>query len=143
MEPSLTTLDFKIFLSPILRRCKTEATDREYRRIISWALACLQDGNWPSSSYSGDPYDAGTEEFARAGFPLAGGLFAVIWTIKCDADWIGNGLKLEHASARLLCAWCGANCCEDEDDEFYTSRALPMAPWNDLSDDAEWRRPFL
>ena len=61
----------------------------------------------------GVEYTEGTDEWVRSGAFLAGGLFCVIWNLKADNDWNANDLGLQHASARLMCAWCGANTCED------------------------------
>ena len=140
MEPSLCTMDFKILIGGILKRCRTTATSDTFWKVVCWALAALLDGHFPYCDAEGEEYKRGTNEYARAGFHLAGGLFCVIFFVKCDQDWISNGLGLEHASSLMMCAWCLANCAEDDEEEPYRTWGYPVAPWNDISPGAVWRR---
>ena len=135
MDSSLSTIDFKIFVSGLFRRCKGVGTEFVYWQYMLWAFLALHSGKFPENDAFGSPLND-----PRGGLALAGMLFAVIWVVKGDMDWLANALKLEIASGRLMCPWCRANCCEDSDDEFYAPWGHPKAPWNDVSPDAEWRR---
>ena len=64
----------------------------------------------------------------------------MIWNLKADNDWNANDLGLQHAIARLMCPWCGATLVDDPDDTRLAEADRPVAPWNELHDDAAWRR---
>lgn len=140
MEPGMSTVEFKILIGGLLKRCQARGTRDHFWKVVRWGLKVLLDGHWPYEDHNGDLYVRGTDGFAKKGFPLAGGLFCVIFIIKCDQDYVANGLGLQHASARQMCPWCQANCAEDEEDEYYSTWGLPVAPWNDITDGAEWLR---
>ena len=140
-DPQLATADFKLLISGLLKRCLSRTSASEFWAVVTWALAALIDGRYPHEDWNGTVYEAGTKEYARAGDWLVGGYFCVLWQISCDSDWSGNTLKLEHASSKLLCPWCKANCAEEDgDDDFYAAHGFPIAPWDDISDDPEWRK---
>ena len=47
---------------------------------------------------------------------MAGGLFAVLWIIKGDMEFIQNYLHLAGSGCVHMCPWCLANTIEDPDD---------------------------
>ena len=109
MSEGLSTKDFKILISGLLSRAKSFYTEREYWRVIIWSLQILWDGYYPLYNWDGEEYAIGTPERARAGFPIAERLFAVVWNLRADMDHIGSKWRLEHASAKQMCPWCEAN----------------------------------
>ena len=113
MQRGMPTVDFKFLCSTLFKRCEAERSRRAFYNVIVWAFAALLDGRFPSCDWEGVEYTEGTDEWVRSGAFLAGGLFCVIWNLKADNDWNANDLGLQHASARLMCPWCGANTCED------------------------------
>ena len=52
----------------------------------------------------------------RVGTLIAGGLFAVLWIIKGDMEFIQNYLHLAGSGCVHMCPWCLANTIEDPDD---------------------------
>ena len=48
-------------------------------------------------------------------------------------------MSIEHHAGKLLCPWCLSNTCEQEDEQRFAAYGLPMAPWDDLAEDATWR----
>ena len=57
----------------------------------------------------GAPYgDDRPTERDLAGTPLAGGLFAVIYSLKGDLDYFAKCLKLRHYNRNEMCDFC---CC--------------------------------
>ena len=140
MSEGLSTKDFKILISGLLSRAKSFYTEREYWRVIIWSLQILWDGYYPLYNWDGGEYAVGTPERARAGFPIAGRLFAVVWNLKADMDHIGSKWRLEHASAKQMCPWCEANLGGDDPEDTYDAELdVAEAPWNDIADDAVWR----
>ena len=140
MSDALNTLDFKLLISCWLKRCKAPTTLAKYWRVIMWGLATLCDGYFPEADWDGIPYAPGTDEFGRKGFPLAGNMFCVLWNVKCDSEWSQNSLRLEGASCLLMCPWCQATATDDAEHEELLMMDIEHAPWNDLGDDATWRR---
>ena len=117
-------------------------TSHVYWQEVLWSLAVLCSGYFPYADSKGNAYtaDANPEEFGRARFPLAAGLFVVVWGIHCDMDYVANYLHLESYGALQMCPWCCATLTDDPAHPFFAIRDLPIAPWNDLADDAVWRR---
>ena len=99
----------------------------------------LCSGRFPSRDPNGDPYPIGSKDAERAGKFIAGGLFCTVWRLGADAEWLANGLNLEHFGGLNMCCWCCANVGDDEDDQRFAAFGLPHAPWNDIGPRAGWR----
>ena len=138
----MSTAESKILISGLFKRAIASDTLEQYWRMILWALMVLCLGFFPSHDSEGNGYAAGTDERARAGWALADGLFVVVWGIHSDQDWMANSLRLEHFSSLRMCPWCCATLTDEEHADLAALDA-PIAPWNDLSDDAVWRRSFV
>ena len=109
----MATLDFKLLVSGLLKRNKGVSTEREYWNFVVWSFAALLLGEFPATDWLGGDWAENTDADLRSGAMIAGGLFAVIWNIKGDMDWLANTLHLAHASGRMMCPWCSANTCQD------------------------------
>ena len=75
---------------------------------------CSQ-GVWPESDYKGQAWGdlVGQEERqARAGNPLAGGIFAVFWDAVCDWEWLSHTFGFNvwkvFYNCHEICFWCPA-----------------------------------
>ena len=88
-------------------------------------------GKFRQRDWDGQPFTEG-KWFERKNTWIAGGLFAVVWIIRPDMEWIQNSLELEGASCVHICPWCRANTVEDEQDEWAAMFDVPVAPWSDI-----------
>ena len=115
---------------------------RRYSKVLHWDCMVLCHRYFPTADWD-DEEDTqlnDAEAFGLKGFPLAADMFCVVWNIKCDGRWSQNQLHLEGAGCLLMCPWCGATNTDDAGHEQLVTWDLPVAPWNDISDDAVWRR---
>lgn len=55
-------------------------------------------------------------------------------------EWVVNYVKLEHVRGLLMCPWCQANMCEDEEEQRFAVFGFPAAPWNGIPENAPWRQ---
>ena len=82
---------------------------QEIWRVLTWSFFWLSVGVWPEVDMYGAPYgDDRPTERDLAGTPLAGGLFAVIYSLKGDLDYFAKCLKLRHYNRNEMCDFC---CC--------------------------------
>jgi len=130
-----STVDQKILVSGMIDKCKSENTQYTWWQALIWGFAFLHLGVGPGRFWTGEVFASA----AKAGQKIANGLFAVVWTIKGDLEWIANGLRLEHTSGVFPCSWCQATACRDATDRRAYTLGLTAAPWYDYSDTAVWR----
>ena len=88
---------------------KSVNTMEELWLHLTWSLAAAYHGVHPLR----DPYGRlFTEEdgawFSRAGSALASGYFLVLWTIKCDLDFVAKGFGLPSHNGNR-CHLCDCN----------------------------------
>ena len=87
--------------------CESQFISRNIWRVLTWSFFWLSVGVWPEVDMFGDPYgDDRPIERDLAGTPLAGGLFAVIYSLKGDLDYFAKCLKLRHYNRNEMCDFC-------------------------------------
>jgi hypothetical protein len=96
-------------------------TFTKFWQKLTWSLTWLWRGQWPTEDEEGRAI-----ENARAGTPLAGGYFAVLWAVKCDLDWVAE--RLQIGNYRALAAGPCALCPCDSGG----------TPWSDYRRTAVW-----
>ena len=67
----------------------------------------------------------------RAGTPLAGGWYAVLYVNKGDLEWMASHFGLARTTSRSPCILCRCSNLGREDEEF---------PWTDVNDPPSWER---
>ena len=81
-------------------------TWRTVWRVVAWSLLWMLRGEWPSHDFMGVAYPPLSPAGKRALKPLAvvGGqkMFAVLWVVKGDLEWVWE--RLELANYRALSA---------------------------------------
>lgn len=83
MAEGLSTLDHKLMISGLFKRCVAPTTYEIFWRVIVWSLVAGMSGYHPEEDWNGG--DVLPESLkANAGKVLAGGLFFVIWSIKAN-----------------------------------------------------------
>lgn len=75
-------------------------------QLLKWSFTCLFNGTWPSRNHQGKRYRSDSVEGIRAGTPLAGGYFAVLYSILGDLDYFYKTLKLPRYSSAAPCSLC-------------------------------------
>ena len=138
LQKGSSTTACKLLVSGLMSRNKSPDTAPVYWGVVAWAFMVLLSGIFPARDWDGNPYVEGPN-FNRVGTWLAGGLFAVVWVVKGDMDWVANTLGLEGSSSVCICPWCKANTIEDDTDQWAVEFNVPCAPWNDLGAEAVWR----
>lgn len=98
---------------------------RSFSAKLRWSLYWLFVGVWPRRDENGQPYVAGTTAAVKAGQPLAGGFYGIVWALRADLDHHSKAYGLRHASSRQPCFLCKANSSD--------------IPWTDTRPTALWR----
>lgn len=80
-----------------------------FARKLRWSLYWLSLGVWPRRDEFDKEFDQGTDEARKAGLPLAGGFFAILWVVRGDLDELAKGFGLEHYGSRHPCCKCRAD----------------------------------
>ena len=135
----MSTLDTKMLLSGVLSRARCPGTSAAVWSAMLWDLTTLRAGSFPHRDWEGRAFTKGLH-YERRGSAVAGGLLGVIWVVKGDMEWLQNELKLEGASCVHICPWCLANTIESEEDEWASVVNVAPRPWNDIGENAAWRR---
>ena len=73
MEAGLSTIDHKLLISGLFKRCVATTTYDEFWRPIIWSLAAGMSGYYPDADWNDEDLPAASA--AKAGLALAGGLF--------------------------------------------------------------------
>ena len=94
-------------------------------RLVRWSLESLWLGVWPDADAWGRPFQPDSVDGRRAGSPLAGGYYGVLWCIQGDLEWYHKELQLAHWRNAEPCFLCRAN--------------LTNMPWNVFDAGAPWR----
>ena len=100
-------------------------TMTRFWRLMRWSLEALWHGTWPTADAWGRDFDGDSVDGQRAGLPLAGGYYGVLWTIQGDLDWYHKAFHLSH--------WRHAQPC------FLCQAKTTTLPWNVFLEDAPWR----
>ena len=88
--------------------CTAEAR-RIFWKHLCWSLERLYKGVFPDEDPDGNQYREGTECYEKRYQPLAGGMYATLFIIKADLDFIHKELGLPHYGSAQPCALCEAN----------------------------------
>ena len=99
-------------------------------RRACWSFDAAAAGTWPSKDDNGVAYDARSLEGRRAGSPIAGGYFFVIYTFKQDLDHLAREYNLADYRKSVPCELCPCN---------KDSKDWPMNFCN-FSGTAAWKR---
>ena len=84
-------------------------TQDEIWLVICWSLYWAYEGVYPTHDYNGKRYTSGIDAI-RAGHPLAGGFFLVVWAIRGDLEYMLMTLYLRNYNSKTPCNLCPANC---------------------------------
>ena len=84
---------------------------------LTLSFRILWSGVWPATTMTGAPEP-------RAGTPLAGGFYGLLYNNKGDLDWMAGHFKLAHGSSRQPCSLCKCTNLGAGRDEF---------PWTDVN----------
>ena len=95
---------------------------------VAWSLKDLLERRWPERDHIGEKFKPGTLAARRAGQHLAGGLCAVVWSLKQDLEHLSKAYNLRHHNANELCDFCPAN-----------SGAAAAMRWNNFHSGATWK----
>ena len=99
-------------------------------RRLCWSLYWLSQGVWPTSDEFKRLFSKTyrPKDFARAGKPLAGGYFAILWVLRGDLEYMHETLGLNYFASRSPCFCCEANTDDDS------------MPWTDFTPSAAFLR---
>ena len=101
-------------------------------------------GIWPVLDSDGNAYAPGTPEAEKAGTPLAGGKFLVVWGLTSDLDHLAKAFGLEHYTGNLCCVFCPASQSVSAPKEELMNNFNPSAKWAKLVYTwMQWRRMTL
>lgn len=98
----------------------------EFFQVLKWSFYWLFLGQWPRRDHKEQPYPPGSPEAQKAGSPLAGGFFGVLWCIKGDLEHMTKVFGLPRWDSQNPCALCAANTTD--------------TPWTDARSQAAWRQ---
>ncbi len=112
-----TTREIAHFLSADFNKSAVEAfhaflggvtTKAWFWRRVVWSLRVVETGFWPERDWDDNEFPPGDMR-DKAGTPLAGGYYCVLWGIRGDSEWNCNHLELPgHWSSRSPCTGCRA-----------------------------------
>ena len=113
-------VNFLIYI--IFNQCRCIGADKDSMKIfwkyLKWSFEAMWAGTWPSRDADGHPLDD-----PRAGQPLAGGHFAILWALKGDLDYFDNTLMLEGVGDLQPCIKCKANLSDIPWTEYHPTEA--------------------
>ena len=92
-----------------------------FMKKLKWSFYWLFLGVWPARNEHDEPLSD-----ARAGTPLAGGFYAVLWALKGDLDHMFKAYHLRCPTSGQPCSLCKAN--------------MDTVPWTDARPGAAWTR---
>ena len=99
-----------------------------WRRLL-WSLWFAYLGIWPTVDHMKNAYVPGTPEADKAGTPLAGGYFLLIWNIKSDLDHLTKAFGLEHYGSNRPCVLCPATADETQPQSHWFNNFKSTAWW--------------
>ena len=130
-----TTLEVKHLIFGIYEDCKAagcidgkQDTMYDIWSIVMWSLHFAFQGIWPTVDPRRQPYPAASIEAKRAGTPLAGGHFMVLYSLKGDLEHLAKSYKLAHYGAEHPCCLCPCN----------RNQKTPGMLWNNFKSSATW-----
>ncbi|CAE7471903.1 unnamed protein product [Symbiodinium sp. CCMP2592] len=83
------------------------ATMRNLWKILAWSFTALWSGLWPLTDHKGNRFPEGSIQLERAGTPLAGGFFGVVWSLIGDLDYFTQFLQLPNYNNKSMpCSMC-------------------------------------
>ena len=85
------------------------------------SLQILWSGIWPPQTMNG-------QKEPRAGQPLAGGFFGLVYINKGDLEWVSGHFNLNHPSSRFPCCLCKCSNLPEE----------TVMPWTDVNSSPGW-----
>ena len=100
-------------------------------RIMAWSFLALYEGTWPLTQWNGRPWPAGSFQARKAGSPLAGGYFGVLWALKGDLDYFFSCMDMPNPGCNEPCIFCPADCSV----ALNWKNMSPTAPWVPLTHD--------
>lgn len=97
----------------------------EFFRVLSWSLYWMFLGVWPKRDHKGAEYPRESVLGKRAGQPLAGGYYCVLWCLRGDLEHMCKVYGFPYWNTATPCGLCAA----DRSDK----------PWTDCRPTARWR----
>ena len=100
----------------------------QFSHMLHWSMYWLFLGVHPKRDPSGKAYSEypdGHPDKEKAGTPLAGGFFGVLWLLLGDLEEMAKAWLLNHSASVCPCALCRCN--------------KSTIPWTDGRDGALWR----
>ena len=124
-----STAEIKILLFGLFADSSTDEAMEAVWKKLTWSFYFLSKGIWPTVDENMMPWTAASpSERSLSGKPLAGGLFAVIVSLKGDLDHNARALGLRHYNSNLMCEYDGAH--RDVSD--------PTMLYNNFKREAQW-----
>lgn len=97
----------------------------EFFKVLSWSLYWMFLGVWPKRDHTGERYPPDSELGKRAGTPLAGGYYGVLWCLRGDLEHMCKVYGFPFWNTASPCGLCACNRSD--------------APWTDATANARWR----
>ena len=108
--------------SHVAKKTGLGATWSSFWKLLARSFRILFSGIWPATTMDNEPEP-------KAGRPLAGGFYGLVYINKGDLDWLAGHFKVSHASSRYPCTLCGCSNLGNN---------LDVAPWSDTNDRPSW-----
>ena len=117
----------------IFENCKATGegnfdTMKVFWQIMVWSLSCMYSGVYPAADFRGHPFPPGSSNAAIAGQWLAGGHFAVLWSVKGDLEHYAKCYGMNHLASNSPCMFCPANRGDD-----------PSMVFTNFNEGASWK----
>ena len=114
-QTRLTTFLIWFCFKHLEKKVGIGATWPTFWRALCRSLVALWRGTWP-------------QDHPKAGQPLAGGYYALVYVNRGDLDFMASHFSLSHPSSKLPCSLCSCTC--DEKDQ--------AMPWTDCNSNPSW-----
>jgi len=127
-----TTKELKLLIFGIFEHTKTADGMSAIWKDVMWSFEHLNRGEWPAGDPKGRPWPPGSLDAIRAGQPLAGGHFGVVWGLKADLNHLSKAWGLKHYNSNTPCELCRCNRSEEVAYRF-----------NNFRKDAAWKTSLV
>ena len=136
-----STLETNFYIYSIFKDLVVEGetvgtdTYKTFWRKLRWSMMALWRGTFPFTDENGHPLHGPSA--CKAGEPLAGGFFGVMYVLRGDLEWAWERLKLcnYRAVTEGPCCYCP---CNGRDIPWTDFRLHPRAAWMTMLRTAEW-----